>query len=225
MHGAAIVPDQDVALAPAVAVLILRLSRVIGQRVEQRVALRARHADDRLHAVGVHVERAAASLRMGADERMDDGGQRRRLRRVEPGDSRALAARIVGMHDLEPVDAPPQRRRQAVIGGVHVDELGIAADRRHGDAVEDGERARHRLVAVVAVPMGADDERLAVAQRVAILARQDEDLRHLVMEVACPRLRDQCAEDAHRFAIGERRQSLAADAEDKIVEQRLAQAC
>ncbi len=32
-------------------------------------------------------------------------------------------------------------------------------------------------------------------------------------------LQDQRAEDAHRLAIGERRQRLAADAEDEIVEQ------
>jgi hypothetical protein len=36
-------------------------------------------------------------------------------------------------------------------------------------------------------------------------------------------LQDQRAEDAHRLAIGERRQRLAADAEDEIVEQRPAQ--
>src|SRR6185312_4733988 len=57
VHGAAVVPDHDVALAPDMAVLEARLDRVGDQLVEQGVALAAVQADHLLHAVGVEVER------------------------------------------------------------------------------------------------------------------------------------------------------------------------
>jgi hypothetical protein len=51
VHGAAIVPDDDVAIAPPVPVLILGLRDILEQAIEQSLALFLGHADDDFHAV------------------------------------------------------------------------------------------------------------------------------------------------------------------------------
>src|SRR5476651_1026324 len=56
VHRGTIVPDHDVALPPGMAILEAWLDRVGDQLVEQCVALRAVHAYDLLHAIGVEVE-------------------------------------------------------------------------------------------------------------------------------------------------------------------------
>src|SRR5207237_7932805 len=71
---AAVVPDDDVALAPAVAVLALRLDHALGQLVDERVALVGLESLDCQNLAGIEVERLAPGLRMRADCRL--GGAR-----------------------------------------------------------------------------------------------------------------------------------------------------
>src|SRR3989475_11331026 len=70
---AAVVPDDDVALAPLVAVLAARLDHVAGQLVDQLVALPRLHALDAQDLARIEVEALAPRLRMRADDRVQDG--------------------------------------------------------------------------------------------------------------------------------------------------------
>src|ERR1700694_4867850 len=63
---AAVVPDDDVALAPAVAVLPLRLDHAVGQLVDERVALVGLESLDLQNLAGIEVERLAPGLRVRA---------------------------------------------------------------------------------------------------------------------------------------------------------------
>src|SRR2546426_375472 len=70
--GAAVVPDDDVTLAPFVAVATVGLDHVAGQLLDQRVALLVVEALDSQDLSGIEVERLASGLGVGADDRMGD---------------------------------------------------------------------------------------------------------------------------------------------------------
>src|SRR2546422_10383327 len=76
--GAAVVPDDDVTLAPCVAVATVGLDHVAGQLLDQRVALLVVEALDSQDLAGIEVERLAPGLGMGADDRADDRMEDRR---------------------------------------------------------------------------------------------------------------------------------------------------
>jgi len=86
------------------------------------------------------------------------------------GDPRALTARIVPVHDLEPIDTLSHMDGQIFVGRVHIRELRVAARAGHHDPIQHGERARFAHEAVVSVPMGAVDQAHSVTELVAILA-------------------------------------------------------
>jgi hypothetical protein len=68
VHGATIVPDDEIALPPAVAILILLPRGMRGQFVEEAVALVALKAHDPLHALGVQIKGTATGLRVRTNE-------------------------------------------------------------------------------------------------------------------------------------------------------------
>src|SRR5262245_23800542 len=68
---AAVVPDDDVALAPAVPILGARLDHVAGQLLDERVALRLVEPLDPEDLAGIEVERLLTRLRMRPDDRME----------------------------------------------------------------------------------------------------------------------------------------------------------
>src|SRR5262249_7524104 len=70
VHGGAIVPDHQVALAPLVPVHERALGRVLDQLAQEETPLGDRPVDD-AGGVGSHVERAPVRARNGANQRMD----------------------------------------------------------------------------------------------------------------------------------------------------------
>ena len=97
VHGGAVVPDDEVAEAPRVAVHELRLGRVLDQVPQEEPALGHRPVDDPRRVRG-DVERPAAGARDGADERMDGALQVLRLVRgeLEPQGLARVRDRVVG---------------------------------------------------------------------------------------------------------------------------------
>ena len=69
---AAVVPDDDVADAPLVAVLGVRLDHALGELVDDRVALGWLQALDAQDLARIEVQRLAPGLGMRADDRMQD---------------------------------------------------------------------------------------------------------------------------------------------------------
>ena len=72
MHGAAVIPHQDITRLPAVAVGELRLSCVINQLVQQGIALLQWQIADLMHPVRVDIERLLPGDRVCADQWMEN---------------------------------------------------------------------------------------------------------------------------------------------------------
>jgi hypothetical protein len=135
VHGAAIVPDDDIALAPLVARLVLWLRGVRRELVQQPVALGAVETHHLLHAVGIRVERSAPGLGMGANKGINGIRHSRHFGGRTLYDTSALAAGIALVHDLEailkgakPADLPVQHasRFETVINFKTAKTLNIA---------------------------------------------------------------------------------------------------
>jgi len=128
MDDAAVVPNHKVAVVPFVAVFVFFLGRVLHQLGDEVESLLVLHADDRFDAHRIEVKRLAAVFGMGTDEWMHP--RRRRTPRTvfaqRPQCAWAIFAQI-NMHRPEPIDPFFGRRRQIVIGFVHVDVLRITA--------------------------------------------------------------------------------------------------
>src|SRR5581483_4747168 len=128
VHRAAVVPPDEVADLPVLAPGVFLLRRVRPQLVEQRLAFRHRQADDVGVDAAAEKQRLAPGLGMGAHHRLARPRHFRDiLDMLEPG--MRLAARGVGggVDHAQPVDARLGRRRQVVVGGVAVEEIGRAA--------------------------------------------------------------------------------------------------
>src|SRR5262245_5359387 len=78
VRRAAVVPQQQVALAPHVLVDELAPLAMVPQQVEQRIALLVRQAKDFHGHQAVHVGRLAPGILMGAEHRMPAFAERRR---------------------------------------------------------------------------------------------------------------------------------------------------
>src|ERR1700730_3136208 len=146
---AAVVPDDDVALAPLVAILAPGLDHVVRQLVDQLVALPRVHALDAQDLARIEVEALAPRLRMRADDRVKDGRPVTVLL-VEEG--RGLAATAVGEGSLPSLQALLQPGRQRLVGRVHAGEERVAARARHGEGIELGRLERLLIVGAVRVP-------------------------------------------------------------------------
>jgi len=69
--GAAIVPDHDVALAPDVMVFGAGHDHALFQFGDQRVAFCVINPDQVADLAGIEIQRPAAGLRVGADNRVE----------------------------------------------------------------------------------------------------------------------------------------------------------
>src|SRR5580704_15751006 len=144
MHGAAIVPQHQVADAPGVQPGVFIARRQRPELVEQRLGLRELETDDVGVAAAAQIKAFATGLRVGADQRVH--GARRGPGIVAVGQPGAeIAAAVVGavVFDLEPGEPALHRLAQALIAAVHAAKAGIAARRRDLDGVE---HARHRRI-------------------------------------------------------------------------------
>src|SRR6185369_11513441 len=132
---AAIVPDDDVARAPAVAILTLGLDHEPGQLVDQRVALLFLEALDAEDLARIEVQPLAPGLRMDADDRMEDG---RPIAVLLIEEGRRLPASAIREGALPSLEAHLDPGRQGFVGRVHAGEERVAAPARDGESIELG---------------------------------------------------------------------------------------
>ena len=71
MHAGPIIPDEQVALLPFMAVDVLRLLDFLHQLIDQRLAVLRRHALELFELALVQIDRLVAGIRVRADQRMD----------------------------------------------------------------------------------------------------------------------------------------------------------
>src|SRR5438477_441633 len=125
---AAVVPDDDVALAPLVAVLAAGLDHVAGQLVDQLVALPRLHALDAQDLARIEVEALAPRLRMRADDRVEDGCPVTVLLVEEGGGLAAAPVREGSLPPLQALLQPgPQRLEARVVELPDVDSVDLRA--------------------------------------------------------------------------------------------------
>src|SRR4029453_7512166 len=147
--GAAIVPDDDVARAPAVAILTLGLDHEPGQLVDQRVALFLLEALDAEDLARIEVQSLSPGLRMDADDGMEDG---RPIAVLLVEEGRRLPASAVGEGALPSFEARLDPGRQGLVGRVHAGEERVAAPAGDGKGKELGRLERLLVVGAVRVP-------------------------------------------------------------------------
>src|SRR5581483_10825527 len=134
VHGGAVIPEHDVARAPAMRPDILWPAGTSPELVEERLRLRKLEAGDIGVAAAAEIEIAPPGVGMDAHQRMDR--PRRRPGIVACGEARAhIAAAVVGaiMFDAETGDTFLERRGQRLVGRIHAAEAGVAAGRGHFD--------------------------------------------------------------------------------------------
>src|SRR3546814_13211873 len=69
MHGAAVVPEHDIAQVPSVTIDEFMPGRMFEQETQDSVSLRLAQADDAARESRIDVKRLAARAGMGADDR------------------------------------------------------------------------------------------------------------------------------------------------------------
>ena len=147
MLGSAVVPDGQVALAPAPADGVLGPGDVVLQQPDQ-VPRRRRGESEHGACEAAEQERPFAGLRVHPDQRMlglVDGGDEllvcRRQRRVDPlaAVEGAGVVEVVGVQDPQPVSQLAQFRRQALVRGDGVGPDRVSAGRRDHHGVQQGE--------------------------------------------------------------------------------------
>ncbi len=185
MHGAAIVPQYEIADAPNVLPRKFRPIDEAPELVEQRLGLRKLKPDQIRVAAAPEIEHAPASVRMRADQRMHRAWRGARIvgRRYSLPHIPAAIVRAVVL-DLQTREAVLQPLRQRFVDAVHRTERCIAADRRHFERIENARLRRHVEIRHVSVPY-----RFAVAQAANRLAvhldiRNNVNLRQALDETA-----------------------------------------
>src|SRR5688572_5853268 len=150
MHRAAIVPYDDVAGLPFVAVLGVGLQHVPIELGQQPVALFLLHAGDTDDMCRIDIQRFAPGLRVHANHIVD---RRRRLLILgsEPLYSYACAATIAEL-DLEGSDPGLELLGERIIGSVHRRKERVAAIARNLECVELSGLADLRVPGPVRVP-------------------------------------------------------------------------
>ena len=151
MHGAAIVPDHHVALAPGVGMHEARLRGVLDQVHQQQPAVGDRHADD-VRGVAGDVERLAGEPGWRAHHALRHRRQARELLRRVLGDGELAARMPDRMLGHQPFELPLGLVRQGVVGRAQVGEFRLAAFVGHDMGVEHGKRAGHRAERGIGMP-------------------------------------------------------------------------
>ena len=189
VHRAAVVPNEDVVLAPLVAVDEFRPRRVPVQVFDQRAAFFFGHAVEAFHFLA-KVERLAPGLGMHAHHRLRD-------RRVDAflfggvrGGSGIVAdfPRAGQMNAVQIGDQLLHAFRQRVVGHGHVGEQRVAADFRQVVAAQQRAHRRMRRVGKVRMPLAAG---VAAARRRAVRVGpvgDQQQLRIIRMPVAGQRV-------------------------------------
>ncbi len=192
--GAAIVPDDDVALAPPVSILTLGLDHGARQLVDHRVALGRIEPVDPENFPRIEVERLALGLRMRANDRMEDGLPVAVFLVQERGGLAASAVREGAQPAVEPL---LQTIRQGLVGGVHAGEQSVAAAARNGQRVELRRLERLLVVGAVGMPAlgaAAIDRHVERAVRGELVDAEQGDLRIVRMARHLRRVRGHEAE-------------------------------
>ena len=169
---APVVPDEEVALLPAVAPGVLGLVELCVQQIEQRLAVVDRPAVEVLRVVVVDEQGASPGLGVGA---------RHRVRVDDLVVGHAAVDRELGgvVHRAQRVDGVAQAVGQALVREVAVREHRVAADGR--DDAPEQQAHRRRLLGVGEVGVPGDGDRVGVVDlddlRVAL------DGRHVRMRL------------------------------------------
>ena len=114
VHGAPVIPNDEVGVAPQMAILKLRLEGEIVEGVEQCVAILVAPAEDAFDPVRIDVEQLATGDRMRADQGMFD------IRRIFffnlrlLSDPRLVTAAEILVYRAEPLDPLSEVRRQRI---------------------------------------------------------------------------------------------------------------
>src|SRR3954447_3987984 len=127
MHGAAIVPDDEIADLPDVLPGKIRTVDITPELVEQRFGVSKLKPDQIGVATAAEIEHLAPRIRMSADQRVDGAGRGARI--VCRRDALAQeAAAVVGavVLDLQAGDALLQLRRKRVVDRIHAAERRVA---------------------------------------------------------------------------------------------------
>src|SRR6266536_2173131 len=180
---AAVVPDDDVAFAPAVAVFALGLNHALGELIDQRVALRLLQALDAEDLALIEVQSLASGFGMVADDGMEDGGPVAVLL-VEEG--RRFPAAAIGEGAPPPFEPRPDAWRQGLVCRVHAGEERVAAPTWHRHGIELGRLERLLVVRAVRVPSlraPPIDRHVELAVRPELVDAQHSDLG--MLRVAC----------------------------------------
>ena len=168
------------------------------QPVHQRLRGGGVHAVEALDADRVEIERLPAAGRMRPHERVAGAGRfALLLRRHRRHAARRIAAVIDVVADKR-VHLAACRFVQRLIGGALVGEARVAAFAGQADGAQHRAPGRVGQVGVVRVPGAADIERLVVAERIAMPAREQPDEGEALDAVfrALHRLRHVLAEQA-----------------------------
>jgi len=146
----AVVPHQQVARPPGMAVEIARLGRMRFEAQDERPAFLEGHA---LDVGGMHAgeDRRAPGLRVNARQRMGIVGRVCEFfRRHHP--ALVFARETPAVHHTQVADLVLLGGAQAFEGRIHVDEHRVAAFGRQGDGMQDRRHRGFRTEGLVGVP-------------------------------------------------------------------------
>src|SRR6266404_138978 len=123
MHRGAVVPEGDRVGLPDEAALELRCLGMAIEHLEQRLALMTLETDDAGGEIAVHIKRLAPGYRMSAHHRMLVAWKAAGFGRVAEAAAIDLGA---VMHGGEALAQPLDRRRERLVGAIHVGEQRVA---------------------------------------------------------------------------------------------------
>src|SRR5262245_38951636 len=174
--AAAVVPDDDVARVPLVAIRAVGLDHVAGQLFDQRVALLLLETFDADDLARVEVEGLASRLGVDADDRVED---RRPVTVLLVEQGHGLSPAAVRERALPPVEAPLEPLGERIVRRVHAREQRVTARARNGERVELGRLERLLVVRAVGVPsLGAPpiDRHVELAVGPELVDTEERDL-------------------------------------------------
>ena len=218
---AAIVPDDDIASAPLVAVLVGRLRHESCHLVDDGRALGFFKTFDAEDLVLVEIEQLASGLDMRADD-LVAGGLRVAVFRIQQ--EIGFLAPAVLEQAVSSFEAVFQALRKLLVGRVCAGEMRVAALARDGDGVELGRFVRNFFVRAVSVKaFGAAQIDVAVKGAVGteLVRAEQRDFRIVGMARGLGRVRTDEPEAPAVFQIVVDPEFLVAHRDDVAVKPRL----
>src|SRR5579863_995848 len=178
VHRRSIVPRDEVAHAPAMAVDESRLRRMLGEVAQQHARFRQRPSHDRASMRG-QKQGFAARLRIGSHEAVTDGAEMLALFGREFGEADRLSRIDQRVLAHEILDLRLRLIVERIVGGAHVGELRLAAAGGNRPPREQGIFRRDRPVGAVGVPQAIGE----LEQPDPVLGRHDRALAREVGEI------------------------------------------